>query len=77
MNGDEPEFDPYFEIRSLRSNVIEAVSLIKLTESSITEHIVKAKNKIEAGDHAGAIASCYTLVEGLLKEILSRVLIKG
>jgi hypothetical protein len=73
MNGDEPEFDPYFEIRSLRSNVIEAVSLIKLTESSITEHVVKAKNKIEAGDHAGAIASCYTLVEGLLKEILRRL----
>jgi hypothetical protein len=34
---------------------------------------VKAKNKIEAGDHAGAIASCYTLVEGLLKAILRRL----
>ena len=72
MNGDVAETEPYFEIRSLRSTVIEAHSLVNLTEESITEHLVKARAKIDAGDHAGAITNAYTLVEEFLKEILRR-----
>ncbi len=56
----------------LRPAVVEAVSLIALTEESISEQIEKARAKIETGDHAGAIASSYTLVECFLKELLLR-----
>jgi hypothetical protein len=57
---------------ALRLNVVEASSLIALSETSIAEQIEKARAKIELDDHAGAIASAYTLVEGFLKELLRR-----
>lgn len=57
----------------LRPVVVDAVSLIGLTEESIAEHVEKARAKIDNGDHAGAIASAYTLVEGFLKELLRRI----
>lgn len=53
--------------------MVHAPSLIELTEASITELVAKARAKIEAGDHAGAIASAYTLVEGFLKKMLRRL----
>ena len=45
---------------------------VRITEASIIEHVDKARHKIESGDHAGAIANSYTLVEGFLKELLRR-----
>lgn len=72
MNGDHAETQPYFAIRSIRSAVLAAPSLVKLSEESITEHIAKAKRKIEAGDSAGAITSAYTLVEEFLKQLLRK-----
>ena len=73
MNGDSVEyFNPYFELRSLRANVIETASLISLSHESINEHISKARRKIEAGDAAGAIVNAYTLVEEFLKELLRK-----
>ena len=45
-------------------------SLVQLTEDSIQEHVEKARQKITAGDSAGAIASAYTLVEAFLKQLL-------
>jgi hypothetical protein len=72
MNGDRAETEPYFVVRTLRSAVLEAPLLVKLSEQSITEHVAKAKRKIEAGDHAGAIANAYTLVEGFLKALLHK-----
>jgi hypothetical protein len=72
MNGDHAETEPYFAIRSIRSAVLAAPSLVKLSEESITEHIAKAKRKIEAGDSAGAITSAYTLVEEFLKQLLRK-----
>lgn len=56
----------------LERSTIEAPSLIALTESSIIEQVDKAREKIDAGDSSGAIASAYTLVEGFLKELLRR-----
>lgn len=72
MAGNTAETEPYFVVRSLRSATVASPSLIKLSEESITEHIAKARQKIEAGDHAGAIASAYTLVEEFLKQLLRR-----
>ncbi|MGV2067028.1 abortive infection family protein [Agrobacterium sp. 22-226-1] len=72
MAGDTAETEPYFVVRSLRSAIVASPSLIKLSEESITEHIAKARQKIEAGDHAGAIASAYTLVEEFLKQLLRK-----
>jgi hypothetical protein len=67
MNGDKlEEYNPYFELRSLRTSVIETVTLVRLSHDSINEHVVK----VEGNDLAGAIASSYTLVEELLKELL-------
>jgi Abortive infection C-terminus len=65
-NGDR------FVSGALLSAAIHAPTLVGLTEVSITEHVEKARLKIENGDHAGAIASAYTLVEGFLKELLRR-----
>jgi hypothetical protein len=72
MNGNVAETEPYFAVRSIRSTVIEPDNLVKLSEESITEHVAKAKRKVDAGDYAGAIASAYTLTEGFLKEILRK-----
>jgi hypothetical protein len=72
MAGDHAETEPYFVVRSLRSAIVASPSLIKLSEESITEHVAKAKRKIEAGDPAGAIASAYTLVEEFLKLLLRK-----
>jgi len=72
MAGDHAETEPYFVVRLLRSAIIASPSLINLSEESITEHVAKAKRKIEAGDSAGAIASAYTLVEEFLKLLLRK-----
>ena len=57
---------------ALDTAIVKASSLVQLTEASIIEHVDKARHKIESGDHAGAIANSYTLVEGFLKELLRR-----
>jgi len=72
MRGDEELTEPYFVVRSLRPKVLHTPSLIKLSEESISEHVAKARAKIESGDHAGAISNAYTLIEGMLKELLRR-----
>jgi hypothetical protein len=72
MAGDRAETEPFFAVRPLRSAVLDAPSLVKLSEESLTEHIAKAKRKIEAGDGAGAIANAYTLVEAFLKQLLRK-----
>ncbi len=72
MNGDRAESEPYFAVRSLRSAVVPAPSLVNLSEESITEHIAKARKKIEAGDAAGAIANAYTLIEEFLKQLVRK-----
>jgi hypothetical protein len=61
-----------FVSESLNLAIVQAPSLVQLTEASIIEHVEKARYKIETGDHAGAITSAYTLVEGFLKELLRR-----
>jgi len=72
MAGDTAETEPYFAVRSLQSAVLGVPSLVKLSEESITEHIAKARKKIEAGDSSGAIASAYTLIEEFLKQLLRK-----
>lgn len=45
---------------------------MKLSEESITEHLAKARRKIDTGDHSGAIANAYTLAEEFLKALLRK-----
>jgi hypothetical protein len=52
--------------------VVHAPSLVQLTEASIQEHLEKARQKIDSGDSAGAIANAYTLVEEFLKQLLRK-----
>jgi len=52
--------------------VVHAPSLVQLTETSIQEHLEKARQRIADGDPAGAIASAYTLVEEFLKQLLRK-----
>jgi len=73
MNGDRPETDPYFAIHPLRSTVIETATFVRLSEESITEHLTKARRKIETGDHSGAIANAYKLVEEFMKALLRKM----
>ena len=65
--------DGHFSSDALRAVVLEVPSLVSLSEESITEHVAKARTKIESGDHSGAITSAYTLAEGFLKEVLHRL----
>lgn len=55
-----------------QSVLVDVVATIALSEDSIAEHLEKARAKVEAGDHSGAIASAYTLVEEFLKELLRK-----
>jgi Abortive infection C-terminus len=74
MNGDKlEEYNPYFELRSLRTSVVETATLVRLSHDSINEHVAKARRKVESNDLAGAIASAYTLLEELLKELLRMI----
>lgn len=61
-----------FSSGALNAAVVHAPSLVRLTEESIQEHVVKARQKIANGDPAGAIASAYTLVEEFLKQLLRK-----
>src|SRR5262245_14478766 len=61
-----------FISNSLNLSIVQAPSLVQLTEASIIEHVEKARYKIEAGDSSGAIANAYTLVEDFLKQLLRR-----
>lgn len=65
-----------YEGRRFVSNTLTAVvhapSLVQLSEASIQEHLDKARQKIASGDHAGAIANSYTLVEDFLKQLLRK-----
>lgn len=53
--------------------LVNAPSLVHLTEESIQEHIEKARQKIVNGDAAGAIANAYTLIEEFLKQLLRKI----
>lgn len=52
--------------------IVHAPSLVQLTETSIQEYVDKARQKIDHGDSAGAIAIAYTLVEAFLKQLLRK-----
>ena len=71
MNGDKVErSDPFFEVRSVTSGVVETYELAQVGHEAVKEQIRKAKEKSEKGDHSGAIANCYTLTEHMLKLML-------
>ena len=61
---------PNFEIIATGASTTTPESLITIHHGTLNEQIEKAKDKIASGDYAGAIASCYTLTEKLLKIIL-------
>lgn len=61
-----------FVSEKLQVSLLSVNALIALTEESISEHIEKARAKSQSGDHAGAIANAYTLVEGFLKKLLQQ-----
>lgn len=55
-----------------QSTLVEVATTTALSEESITEHLEKARAKLETGDHAGAIASAHTLIEEFLKALLRK-----
>lgn len=72
MRGDEyVDGEPYFELRPIVENMVVAESLVGTSHDAILEQVRKANDKIETGDFAGAIASAYTLLEELLKRLLT------
>ena len=64
--------DGRFETSSLAPSVVDAPTLVNLSEESITEHLDKIRAKIVNSDYAGAISNSYTLVEEFLKELLRK-----
>jgi len=61
-----------FRSDTLNASVVDAPSLVLLSEHSMQEHIEKAKQKIASGDSSGAIVNAYTLVEEFLKQLLRK-----
>jgi hypothetical protein len=73
MQGNEyVKGNPFFEVRPLMLATVVPTSLTSISHEAITEHISKANKKIESGDFSGAITSAYTLVEYLLKLMLTQ-----
>ena len=56
----------------LNASIAHTPSLVQLSETSIQEHLEKARQKITSGDSAGAIANAYTLIEEFLKQLLRK-----
>ena len=74
MEGDKHvKGHPYFTVCKLETATVVPESLIQLTHESINEHIKKSNTKISNGDFAGAITNAYTLVESVLKLLLSKL----
>lgn len=72
MDGDkEVRINPRFEVRQLGQNVLAPTSLVAISHDAIMEQVRKANQKIESGDFSGAITNAYTLVEHLLKLLLT------
>ncbi|KTF67569.1 abortive infection family protein [Sphingomonas sp. HT-1] len=72
MDGNqEVRINPRLEIRPLGQVTLAPTSLISISHEAITEQINKANQKIQSGDYAGAITNAYTLVEHLLKLLLT------
>lgn len=56
-------------------NFLEAFpgkSFDKTMHEALREQLEKAKEKLARGDYTGVITNCYTLMEGLLKELLKK-----
>lgn len=72
MEGDKAiRVNRRFEVRPLGQNVLAPTSLIATSHEAILEQVRKANQKIESGDFSGAITNAYTLVEHLLKFLLT------
>lgn len=72
MEGDrEVRINPRFEVSQLGQNVLAPTRLVAISHDAITEQVRKANQKIESGDYSGAITNAYTLVEHLLKLLLT------
>lgn len=61
---------PKLVIRPLLPAAVIPGGLTDIGHNEVNEQIDRANKRIETGDFAGAIASCYTLTEHLLKHIL-------
>jgi len=72
MEGDrEVRINLRFEVSPLGQNVLAPTSLVAISHEAITEQVGKANQKIGSGDYSGAITNAYTLVEHLLKLLLT------
>ncbi len=72
MEGDrEVRINPHFEASPLGQAIVAPTSLVATSHEAITEQVRKANEKIETGDYSGAITNAYTLVECLLKLLLT------
>ena len=72
MEGNmEVRISPRFELRPLGKDILAPTSLVSISHEAVTEQVRKAKQKIESGDYSGAITNAYTLVEQLLKLLLT------
>lgn len=63
---------PAFIFEAIDTGLIETATLTQSDTLHARDSLAKARERFEAGDYSGAISSSYTLVEELLKELLSR-----
>lgn len=72
MEGNrEIRINPRFEVSPLGQAIVAPTSLVAISHEAITEQVRKANQKIDSGDYSGAITNAYTLVEHLLKLLLT------
>jgi hypothetical protein len=62
---------PYFKVLERGNPIPEPEGLTSLQHAAVAEQVSKARDRVVAGDFAGAIASTYTLIEELLKLVLT------
>ena len=77
MEGDRHvEADPHFDVVPISALTVAPTALAAINHEAVREQIQKATRKIDSGDYAGTIASAYTLVEQLLKLLLTKTCTK-
>ena len=67
------EGPPYFELVSLKQPSIQPKALVALNHEYINEQLRKGNQRLQDKDESGAITVAYTLVEDVIKKLLTEM----
>ncbi len=64
---------PYFELVSIKEPSIQPIALVRLNHQYINEQLKKGNRRLQENDASGAITIAYTLVEDVIKKLLTEL----